>query len=138
MTPLHSARCAWLRRLTLLLWPYLAAYAGGFWVEHTLSAISRTTGRPRWGLFAATSPYPEERVQYRPAGPRQELRALVIPVGVTSAVILCPALALTVRWHRNRQRWQTAFGMWSYTALCLCGLLWWVYWRYVEAIGIFL
>jgi hypothetical protein len=57
---------------------------------------------------------------------------------MTSAVTLGLAAVVTVRWRRKERSWPTLLGIYVYTCLCLGAFLWWVYWRHLEAIGVFL
>jgi len=129
---------ATLWKVVLVVAPVVLVLAGEVWTESVLTRRAHEMGLSRWGLIATTSPYPEERVTYRPEGLRAQRVAFTVPVTLVVALVLSSGVVSTVISRRTRASWLNILGVWLVVVACLAAYLTWNWWRLFEALGLFI
>jgi hypothetical protein len=115
----------------------VAALASGS-SEVVLARAARASGRQRWGLIATTSPYPEQRVQFRPGARSVEALAFAAP-GIAAVLALVVVSMFAIRRLRAEGANRGAVVVYVLSLVGSVVALWWsLSWKFLEAIGIFI
>ena len=128
-----------LRSPALVLGPIAVVAIGITCVESALWRISRIEGRPRWGLIAGSEGCPDCRIVYWPHGRAYEAWAFAYPaiLVVVGLLAYCVFAFLAERRAQHRS-WSRAVLLCGYAIVALGVFWWWLGFRYMEAVGVFI